>query len=47
LRNFSIIELASKIGKWEKPDQVRIAVLKLTDAATLFYNRCPELTRRT
>jgi len=26
-----------------RPDQVRIAVLKLTDAARLFYNGCPEL----
>jgi len=40
---FATIEGASNIGKWEEPDQIRIAVLKLTDAATLFYNGCPEL----
>ena len=27
----------------EESDQIRIAVLKLTDAARLFYNGCPEL----
>ena len=40
---FASIEGAAQIGKWERPDQVRIAVLKLTDAAILFYNGCPEL----
>jgi len=37
------IEGAAQKGKWEEPDQIRIAVLKLTDAARLFYNGCPEL----
>jgi len=40
---FAGIEGAAQIGKWEEPDQIRIAVLKLTDAARLFYNGCPEL----
>ena len=40
---FASIEGAAQIGKWEEPDQVRIAVLKLTDAARLVYNGCPEL----
>ena len=43
---FASIEGAAQIGKWEEPDQIRIAVLKLTDAARLFYNRCPELHER-
>jgi len=37
------IEGVSYIGKWEESDQIRIAVLKLSDAARLFYNGCPEL----
>jgi len=40
---FTSIEGAAYIGKWEESDQIRIAVLKLTDAARLFYNGCPEL----
>jgi hypothetical protein len=28
---------------WEESDQIRIAVLKLTEAARLFYNGSPEL----
>jgi len=40
---FASIEGAAHIGKWEEPDHIRIAVLKLTDAARLFYNGCPEL----
>jgi len=32
------IEGASYIRKWEESDQIRIAVLKRTDAARLFYN---------
>jgi len=43
---FASIKGAAQTGKWEKPDQVRIAVLKLTDAARLFYNGCPELHER-
>ena len=40
---FFSIEGAAYIGKWEESDQIRIAVLKLTDAARLFYNGYPEL----
>jgi len=40
---FTCIEGAAYIGKWEDSDQIMIAVLKLTDAARLFYNGCPEL----
>jgi hypothetical protein len=40
---FASIAGAAQIGKWEEPDQVRIAVLKLTNAARLFYNGCLEL----
>ena len=43
---FASIEGAAQIGKWEEQDQIRIAVLKLTDAARLFYNGCPELHER-
>ena len=37
------IEGATQIGNWEQSDHIKIAVLKLTDAARLFYNGCPEL----
>jgi len=40
---FTSTEGAAYIGNWEESDQIRIAVLKLTDAARLFYNVCPEL----
>jgi len=40
---FTSIEGAAYIGKGEESAQIRIAVLKLTDAARLFYNGCPEL----
>jgi len=40
---FTSIEGAAYIGKWEESDQIRIAVLKITDAARLFYNGYPEL----
>jgi len=40
---FASIEGAAQIGNWEEADQIRIAVLKLTEAARLFYNGCPEL----
>ena len=42
-RIFFSIEGAAYIGKWEESDQIRIAVLKLTDAARLFYSGYPEL----
>ena len=40
---FASIEGAAQLGHWEEADQIRIAVLKLTEAARLFYNGCPEL----
>jgi hypothetical protein len=40
---FSSIEGSAKIGCWEQSDKIRIAILKLTGAAKLFYNGCPEL----
>ena len=40
---FASIEGAAHIGKWEESDQIRITVLKLADAARLFYNGYPEL----
>ena len=40
---FSSIEGSALIGRWEQSDMIRIAVLKLTGAAKLFYNGCPEL----
>jgi hypothetical protein len=35
---FASIEGAAQIGRWQKSDLIRIAALKLTDAARLFYN---------
>ena len=35
--------VAAQLGHWEEADQIRIAVLKLTEAARLLYNGCPEL----
>jgi hypothetical protein len=40
---FSSTEGSAQIECWEQSDKIRIAVLKLTGAAKLFYNRCPEL----
>jgi hypothetical protein len=40
---FASIEGAAQFGHWEEADQIRIAVLKLTEAARLFYNGCSEL----
>jgi hypothetical protein len=39
----SSIELAAKIGRWQDRDNFKIAVLKLTDSAKLFYQGCAEL----
>ena len=39
----SSVESAAKIGHWSDPDKWEIAVLKLTDSAKLFYQRCTEL----
>ena len=40
---FATIEGATQIGNWKESDQIRIAVLKLTDAARLFYSGFPKL----
>ena len=40
---FSSIEGSAQIGRWEQSDKIGIAILKLTGAAKLFYNGCPEL----
>ena len=39
---FASIEGSAQIGRWEQADKLWIAVLKLTDSAKMFYNRCPE-----
>jgi len=40
---FSCIEGSASIGRWEPADRIKIATLRLTGAAKLFYNGCPEL----
>jgi hypothetical protein len=40
---FSIVVLV-EIGRWDESDKIRIAVLKLTGAAKLFYNGVPSFT---
>ena len=40
---FASIEEAAQIGHWEESHQIRIEVLKLTEATRLFYNGCLEL----
>jgi len=40
---FASVDGAAQIGRWEQSDCVRIAVLKIADAARSFYNGCPEL----
>jgi hypothetical protein len=40
---FESIESASRIGNWSGDDMVRIATLKLTDTARLFFNASPAL----
>jgi hypothetical protein len=42
LELFCSIEVSAQIGRWVESDKIRVAVLKLTDAAKLFYNGCPE-----
>ena len=37
------IEVSAQIGRWEQADKLRIAVLKITDSAKMFYNGCLEL----
>ena len=40
---FSSIEGSAEIGRWQRSDKIRIEALKLTGAARIFYNGCPEL----
>ena len=40
---FASIEDSARIGRWEGPDQIEIAILKLAGSARMFYQRCPEL----
>jgi len=39
---FSCIEGSASIGRWEPADRIKIATLRLTGAAKLFYTGCPE-----
>jgi len=39
----SSVEGTAYIEKWEESDKISIAVLKIMDAARLFYNGCPVL----
>jgi hypothetical protein len=40
---FEIIESTAKIGNWAPEDKIRVAALKLTDAARAYYNGNSEL----
>ena len=40
---FSSIEMSAEIGRWQQSDKITIGALKLTSAARIFYNGCPEL----
>jgi hypothetical protein len=40
---FEIIESTAKIGNWASEDKIRVAALKLTDAARALYNGTSEL----
>ena len=40
---FDSIESSAQIGRWDEIDKLRIATLRLTDAAKMFYNGCTEL----
>jgi hypothetical protein len=42
----SSIEGSAQIGRWEQSDKIRIAVLKLTGAAELFYMDAPSCTQK-
>ena len=39
----SNIESSARLGRWEKQDQVDIALLKVAGSAKTFYKGCPEL----
>jgi len=40
---FDGIESSAQMGRWDKIDRLRIATLRLTDAAKMIYNGCTEL----
>jgi hypothetical protein len=40
---FSTIESSAWIGKWHELDKLEVAILRLKDAAKIFYNGCSEL----
>jgi hypothetical protein len=40
---FDSIESSAQIGRWDEIDRLKIAALRLTDAAKIFYNGCTEL----
>ena len=43
MTNFFCIEGSASIQRWDPADQIKIATFRLTVAAKLFYNGCPEL----
>jgi hypothetical protein len=40
---FEILEGTSRVGNWTQEDQIRIAAMRLTDVARIFYNGALEL----
>jgi hypothetical protein len=40
---FASIEDSARIGRWEDPDRIEIAILKLAGSARMFYQGWPEL----
>jgi hypothetical protein len=40
---FESVQSAASLGNWSDRDKVRIASLKLTETARLFFNTTPEL----
>jgi hypothetical protein len=47
LECFDGIESFAQIVRWDEIDRLRIATLRLTDAAKMFYNGCTELHEKT
>jgi hypothetical protein len=41
--DFASMEGSARIGRWEDPDRIEIAILKLAGSARTFYQGCPEL----
>jgi hypothetical protein len=40
---FEILESTARVGNWTQEDQIRIAAMRLTDVARIFYNGALEL----